>query len=101
MRRKSKQENDQEKPMTRITIAAAILAASLVSAPAMAGVQDDVNLCIEALEQQAPYSVTDFRFRGVSGASVKTITFEARSDSEDRYVDCEVRRGRILDIVWQ
>lgn len=82
--------------LTAATVALAVFASS----SALASDQRSVDACIDALEQSAAMEIDRLRVESVRGASLKTVTLEVIADQASEIVECEVRRGRVIDIQW-
>lgn len=79
------------------------IAAGLVvigNAPAFAGDQDDVDMCMTAIEDAALGESKDVRFRSIKGSARKRISFEVESANGEGLIQCDVRRGKVMDLAW-
>lgn len=80
---------------TRTIIAGTALLATAI-APAFANTQDEVDLCMAALQEKAPDA--QFTFERKSGASVSKLRFEMKTaDGETKDVVCKVKRGEVIE----
>ncbi|RFB05231.1 hypothetical protein [Parvularcula marina] len=74
---------------------AALIAAA--SAPAHANTQEEVELCLAALSQEAPDA--KFSFKRKSGGALAKLKFEMVSaDGEKKSVVCKVRKGEVEEL---
>lgn len=81
---------------TRIALAGAALTA-MVTTPALASSQKDLNLCIAALSAEAPGA--EFEFERKSGTTVSKLRFEmTTADGDTKDVVCKVRRGEVIEL---
>ncbi len=80
---------------------ASIVAAAVLISPALASSQEEVNQCLTEIKK-APEAVdAKLKYKGARGASVKSYKFEMKKGDHKTMVTCKVKRGEIVEIVWQ
>ncbi len=90
--------------MTKKTIAAltATTLALVLSAPAFAGTQDDVQSCRAALAAEGTLDVDNYRlsFKGKKGGKNRVLTLEAKpKNNGERYmVKCSISKSEVTDL---
>lgn len=81
-----------------------ILASSLLAltGTALAGTQDDVKACNDAVTKAAAesgeFQEPMVKFVDIDGASLKRITFEVKEGEKTETAVCSIKRGKIRDV---
>ena len=90
--------------LAKAAVVGAIAALSLTT-PAYADTAKDVDTCkaelakhVEVLGGEAS-DARNFKFKRISGGSVKTVTFSVKLAGDNQRVKCKVKRGKIVDIL--
>ena len=85
-----------------LTIVACLFALAVTGSALARGLQDDVNLCQTAFKAESDrrYDGAKFKFKSERGSKLRTLTFKMTFADQRYTVDCKVKRGEVVEIVW-
>lgn len=90
------------KSRRNLTIIACLFALSVTGSALARGIQDDLKLCQAAFKAESDrrYDGAIFRFKSERGSRLRTLTFRMTFADERHTVDCKVKGGEVVEIVW-
>ena len=84
----------------KTAIAALGFSIAAAGAAHASGEQKALEMCVDEIKTEAPSEAASFVFKSMRGASLRSLTFEVKSENSTQEVVCKVRRGNVVGLNW-